>query len=200
MLPFIPVYLDFLVPTSTPVEVVLDAKKSQEIPFISQFKDISSTEWKNKSCGVASLAMIIDYYRPDSVEVNTLLRQAIARGAFLKNAGWIHRDLALLSEGYGLEGQAYDLSGQSSRVAYSQFKGLLEDGPVIASVHYKFDPKNPIPHLVVINRIEGDTVFVNDPAGKGKDEEVSLPDFLKAWKKRFIVIRPDEEKILSLAK
>lgn len=42
----------------------------------------------------------------------------------------------------------------------------------------------------VINGISGDTVFYNDPAGARAGETISVEDFMKAWKKRFIVVRP----------
>ena len=137
--------------------------------------------------------MIIEYYKPGSVSVNKLLNQAIASGAYLPSAGWIHAGLALLSKKYDLMGKNYDLSGLNKSSAFSQLKEFLKDGPVIASVYYKFDPKSTIPHLVVINGLEGDTVYYNDPAGSVAGKEISTTDFLNGWKKRFIVIRPVTE-------
>ena len=162
------------------------------VPFYSQFKDISSPKWQKVGCGVASLAMVIDYYT-DAVPVNTLLKQGIASGAYLPSAGWTYKGLINLSRPYGLEGASYDLGKSSSKTAFDQFTTYLKDGPVIASVHYKFDPKSTIPHLVVINRIDGDTLYYNDPAAKTGERKISTADFLKAWKKRFIVIRPVKE-------
>jgi len=163
-----------------------------DVPFYSQFQDIESPEWQKKGCGIASLTMIIDYYESDAVSVNNLLKQAIDAGAYQLNAGWKHRDLVLLSQKYGLDGDNYDLLGSSQKTAFESFIGFLEDGPVIASVHYRFDPKSTIPHLVVIDGIDGDTIYYNDPASDRGKEEISVDDFLKGWKKRFIVVRPVE--------
>ena len=159
------------------------------VPFYSQFKDITSPTWQKVGCGVASLAMIIDYYKP-SVPVNTLLKQGVASGAYLQSAGWTYKGLIDLSKKYGLTGKSFDLGKSGKDNAFEEFKRSLKDGPVIASVHYKFDPKSTIPHLVVINGIEGDIMYYNDPAAKEGEKEISTADFLKAWKKRFIVIRP----------
>ncbi|MCE9644121.1 C39 family peptidase [Candidatus Parcubacteria bacterium] len=163
------------------------------VPFYSQFKDITSAAWQKVGCGVASLAMIIDFYKDDTVSVNTLLTQGIAENAYLKNAGWSHKGLIQLSNKYGLGGKSYDLSKLSTKASFAEFKNQLKSGPVIASVHYKFDPKSTIPHLVVIDGIVGDTIYYNDPAAKTGQKQISTTDFLKAWKKKFIVIRPAQE-------
>lgn len=169
------------------------------VPFYSQFQDIKPLAWQKVGCGVTSLAMIIDYYKPNTVSVNTLLTQGIASGAYNNNAGWTHSGLILLSTKYGLTGNSYDKSSLSKEAAFLEFKKSLKDGPVMASVHYKFDPKSPIPHLVVIDGIDGDIVYYNDPASKSGKKEISTDTFLKAWKKKYIVIRPVENtKELSI--
>ncbi len=193
MLPILPISITFPLPAPIVLEQKQEVLKAQKVPFFSQFLDIDAVEWKKKSCGIASLAMVIEYYKPETVSVNSLLQQGILNGAYLKNLGWIHQRLALLSETYGLQGLSYDLSGTDKKIAYGQFKDFLKDGPVIASVHYKFDPASTIPHLVVINGFEGDTIYYNDPAASSANKKISATDFLKAWKKRFIVIRPEKE-------
>ena len=160
------------------------------VPFYSQFNDITSPVWQKVGCGIASLTMIVDYYVPNAVSVNTLLARGIASGAYLKNAGWIHKGLVDLSKKYKLDGKTYDLSRLDSKKAFATFSDYLKDGPVIVSVHYKFEPTNPIPHLVVITGIKDGVVYYNDPAAKTGGKQISTADFLKAWKQRFIVIRP----------
>lgn len=161
-----------------------------EVPFYSQFKDIKSPKWQKVGCGVTSLAMIIDYYKPDTVSANTLLGKGIAAGAYDKNAGWIYNGLIKLSQEYGLDGDFYDLGKLDSKTALEQFKKYSKGGPIIASVHYKFDPKSTIPHLVVINGVDNGIVYYNDPASKEGGKQISVADFLKGWKKRIIVVRP----------
>ncbi len=190
----------FSLPPPVTVPVVTSALVATtsipSVPFYSQFKDITSPTWQKVGCGVASLAMVIDYYKP-AVPVNTLLKQGVASGAYLKSAGWTYKGLIQLAEKYGLEGNSYDLAALSSNTAFEKLKAHLQDGPVIVSVHYKFDPKSTIPHLVVIDGIEGDMVFYNDPAAKAGQKQIPTSDFLKAWKKRFIVIRPAGEATLA---
>lgn len=179
---------EIISPLDDSKKVALD-DLTPHVPFYSQFTDIQSAKWKKRACGVTSLAMMIEYYKPGSVSVNKLLEQGIASGAYSK-AGWTHRGLIKLGEKYGLEGDAYDLSKSSTKKAFEKFTDELEDGPVITSVHYKFNPKSTIPHLVVINGIKGGMVYYNDPAAKSGEKQISVADFQKAWKKKFIVIRP----------
>ena len=160
-----------------------------DVPFYSQFKDITSPTWQKVGCGIASLAMIIDYYKP-AVLPNTLLAQGIAAGAYIPSAGWTYKGLIQIAENYGLDGNSYDLQTLSSSKAFEKLKESLHEGPVIVSIHYKFDPKSTIPHLVVIDGINGDTLYYNDPAAKIGEMQIPTTTFLKAWKKRFIVIRP----------
>jgi ABC-type bacteriocin/lantibiotic exporter with double-glycine peptidase domain len=171
------------------------------VPFFSQFRDIESPQWQKVGCGITSLAMIIDFYEPHAVSANALLKQGVAAGAYDYNAGWIYAGLIGLSKHYGLDGSYYNLTTLDTAAAYAELAKHLETGPVIASVHYKFDPKSTIPHLVVLNNIEGDTIYYNDPAAKTGEKSISKSAFLKAWKKKIIEIRPavhDSKIALSL--
>lgn len=172
-----------------PIQTQIISPKVPEVPFYSQFLDIKNEKWQKVGCGVTSLAMIINYYSPDTVSVDKLLTQGIADNAYLKNAGWTYKGLISLGNKYGLTGSSYDLGKLSTKDALAELKSYLKNGPVIASVHYKFDPKNSIPHLVVINGIDGDNIYYNDPAAKKGGQKISLADFLNSWKKRFIVLR-----------
>ena len=161
-----------------------------DVPFFSQFTDISSKSWQKVGCGIASLAMLIEYYEPGSVEVETLLDEGIAARAFLPDAGWTHAGLIGLAKKYGLTGASHDLSGSSMSAAFSELTRVVEEGPVMVSVHYTFDPKNPIPHLVVVNDVVGDTVYYNDPAEPRGGGSIPATTFKSAWKKRYIRIAP----------
>lgn len=165
------------------------------VPFYSQFKDIHTASWQKVGCGITSLAMIIDYYSTSTVSVDTLLKKGINSGAYNTKNGWIHKGLISLSNEYGLSGNSYDLNTLGKEAAFTKLKTALADGPVIVSVHYKFDPRSSIPHLVVIDGIDDNgNVYYNDPAAKLGQKTISSVDFQKAWKKKYIVLRPTEEK------
>lgn len=177
-------------PVVTPFEATTTVAVP-DVPFYSQFTDVSAASWQKRACGIASLAMLIEYYEPEVVSVNKLLSQGINAGAYSK-VGWTYAGLIKLAHRYGLEGETHDYWDLSAKRAFAELTSDLQDGPVMVSVHYKFNPKSPIPHLVVINGIDSDTVYYNDPAAKEGGKEISIDTFLKAWKKRYIVIRPPE--------
>ncbi len=160
------------------------------VPFYSQFTDITAPFWKKVGCGITDLTMIIDYYHPGVATVNEMLRKGLAAGAYDYNAGWIYQGLINLSHAYSLDGRYYDLSGLSQKAALARFESYLGTGPVILSVHYKFNPASTIPHLIVVNGISNNVVYYNDPATTVGTQAISLSRFLQGWKRKVIVIRP----------
>ncbi len=181
-------------PVSEPVAVVHEKKETQTtvhtVPFYSQFSDISSPSWQKVGCGIASLAMLIDFYAEEKISVDALLERGINAGAYLDNAGWIHAGLIGLSRTYGLTGESVSLAHLNMEDAFAELKEALETGPVMASVHYTFEPTNPIPHLVVITGVREGEVYYNDPAEASAAGSLPVEKFERAWKKRYISIRP----------
>ena len=161
-----------------------------KVPFYSQFTDITKPGWQKIGCGIASVAMLIDYYSDRQINVDALLEKGIANNAYLSDAGWIHAGLIGLSREYGLDGQSKSLAHLSPDAALAELGTVLADGPVMASVHYTFEPTNPIPHLVVINSIKDGQVYYNDPAETAGNGSLSTEQFKKGWKQKYIVIRP----------
>lgn len=158
------------------------------VPFYSQFDDITPVAWRKIGCGIASLAMLIDYYKP-TVNVDTLLEEGIANGAYIENAGWSHAGLINLAQSYGLSGAAHSYAYLGMTDAFATLESAVAAGPVMVSVHYTFDPTNPIPHLVVITGVHDGRVYYNDPAEASGDRSISIEQFQSSWKKRHIEIR-----------
>ena len=161
-----------------------------DVPFHSQFSDITPLEWRKVGCGIASVAMLIDFYSAEVVSVDTLLTQGIASNAYLSDAGWTHNGLINLSKQFGLDGASYSLSHLTMESAFVELERVVKEGPVMVSVHYTFKPTNPIPHLAVVTGIDNDRVYYNDPAEAVGQNSISIQQFQSAWKKRYIEIRP----------
>jgi uncharacterized protein YvpB len=175
------------------VQVVAQQVKNTtvaNVPFFSQFTDIQSPQWQGVGCGITSLAMMIDFYKPDAVSVNNLLQQGINAGAYDQNNGWNFGGLIQLAQQYGLTGDFVDLSKLTAKTAIAKFDTLLNNGPVILSVHNKFNPKDSLPHLVVIDGINNNFVYYNDPAAKTGQKKISITNLAKGWEKKMIVLRP----------
>lgn len=160
------------------------------VPFFSQFADITPVEWKKVGCGIASLAMLVDFYKPGSASVDELLQDGIASGAYLSSAGWTHAGLINIAKKFGLTGESRSLADLSMTDAFAKLATVVAEGPVMVSVHYTFEPTNPIPHIVVVNGVKDGKVFYNDPAEGAGGHSLSIEKFKGAWKKRYISIRP----------
>lgn len=174
------------VPISESVSVTVP-----DVPFFSQSTDIDLPEWRSRACGVASLAMVVELYYPGRTNPQELLEDGLKSGHYLYGVGWTHQGLALLAKEYGLKNsRPYDLSAMSMDNAYKRLLESLENGPVIASIYHKFDPQSPIPHLAVINGVDGNKVFYNDPDEHFGGRVISVSDFMAGWKKRFIAVHP----------
>jgi predicted double-glycine peptidase len=166
------------------------SKLYYDVPFYSQFADISATQWQKVGCGIASVAMMIDFYSEEQVSVDGLLQQGIDANAFLPDAGWTHQGLINLTKQFGLDGQTVGLHHLTTDSAFLELQSILIEGPVMVSVHYTFDPSNPIPHLAVITGADDERVYYNDPADLAGEKSISATQFKSAWKKRYIEIRP----------
>lgn len=165
------------------------------VPLFSQISDISSVPWQQKGCGVAGVAMIVEFYKPKTTTVDKILAEALKAGAYVKNVGWSHSGLASLAVKHGLVGKTIDLSTYKNDAALSHFKDIVKEGPVIASIHRGFNPKSPYGHLVVVTGFDDKLVYFNDPGKHDGIRTVAVADFIKGWKKRLIVIREPEVKV-----
>ena len=165
------------------------------VPLFSQISDISTVAWQQKGCGVADVAMIVDFYKPKTTSVQEILEEALKQGAYVKNVGWSHEGLATLAAKHGLIGKTVDLSTLKNAAALSQFEDIVKEGPVIASIHRGFNPKSSFGHLVVITGFDDKLVYYNDPGKHDGIRTVSITDFIKGWKKKLIVIRKPDTKL-----
>lgn len=173
-------------------ERVVTHTTGREVPFYSQFTDISDPAWQGVGCGIASIAMLINYYTGQSQDLDTLLADGRAAGAFLEHAGWTHAGLLELARPSGLTGQSISLQDRSEAAALAELKRVLAEGPVMASVYYTFEEFNPIPHLVVITDAVDGYIYYNDPAEPTGNGRLSEADFSRGWKERYILVRPME--------
>lgn len=90
-----------------------------KVPFYSQIIDrneniFSETEriyWSKRSCGIASIRMVIDAFRIlNNQSLCPSQSEMILRGIHMNaycQRGWIHKKLLKLAEGFGLDGQTF---------------------------------------------------------------------------------------------
>lgn len=177
-----------MIPMMTPPTIHYD------VPLYSQIADISSVEWKQKGCGVTDVAMIVEFYKPNTTSVQAVLEEAIKGGAYVKNVGWSHEGLAALASKHGMVGKIYDFSDSKKENALSKFENIIDQGPAIASIHRGFDSKSSFGHLIVITGYDADFIYYNDPGKHDGIRKVSISQFMSGWKRVLIVIKPIELK------
>lgn len=165
---------------------------------IAQACDIKPYVWKRRSCGIASLFMVMRYYKK-SLRVNllqTLIDQGVKRGAYLPGIGWTHQGLIDLAKTYEFTGERFDYTHNKPQESITALLDHIKQGPIIASIHKDFKQKNG-GHLIVLNGYDVDamgvTFHIVDPKSKKKKRAIkTIPEaiFMQGWKKRCIVIRP----------
>jgi len=164
------------------------------VPLYSQISDISWPDWKQKGCGVADVAMIIEYYKPKTTTVQKELEEGISSGAYQKNVGWKHDGLAALAKTHDLTGKVLDFSKYNKETSLSEFQNVIKEGPAIASIHRGFNAKSSFGHLIVITGFDDNFIYFNDPGKREGIRKVPVAEFMGGWKRKLIVIRPIEIK------
>ncbi|MDE2019865.1 MAG: C39 family peptidase [Patescibacteria group bacterium] len=163
------------------------------LPDISQYLDLPLKNWKARSCGIAALATVIGFWNGGTPDLKKLRQEAVAGHAYQKGVGWRHKELASLALRYGLKGKNFDWAPEPEKIAWKKFRQALKKGPVIASIHKDFKPRNG-GHLIVANRIRAGKIFYHEPASrtrKGIIRSVSVNKFKTGWKKRIIAVNPE---------
>lgn len=161
------------------------------VPKYSQHLHIETEEWKNKSCGIVSLGMLLAYHGMP-VPLSRLLAEGLNRDAYLPGIGWKHKELAELASALGGRGENLDWASLDSETAFERVKDHLVRYPVLASIHRQFDARNG-GHLIVLTGIDDICVYYNDPDEREESKiagAAPIKTFLNGWKKRIIVINP----------
>lgn len=165
-------------------------------PQYSQFLDVDDREWQNKSSGILSLKMLIDYWdhqmEVSSEDVEALIAEGLEIDAYIPNVGWGHRQLVDISQNHGLDGENFDWIGEHPDVAFNRVIPHISKHPIMASIHKNLNEDNP-GHLIVLTGYEDGRVFYNDPDSRTRhdiERSVPLQEFLDGWKRRIVVIHP----------
>jgi len=162
--------------------------------FLSQYLDIKSKKWKNRSCGVISLKIVLNYWQGEKFNKTSeeLIKIALKEGAYLKGIGWKHKELAKIANKFGLKAKNFDWSKEENLKAFHKFLWYLKRGPVIVSVYKDFQfGKNG--HLIVALKSDEKNIYILEPAAKKRNDIfqiVKRDKFIKGWKKRIIFIFP----------
>ncbi len=170
--------------------------KKLNVPYYSQHIDVLDPEWKWRSCGICALKMAMEFLDGEKINLEDLIKEGLEINAYLKNIGWIHQGLIDLAKKYGFKNSFRKEWPEDKKI--EAIKSLVEflekEIPVLASVKNKEEG-----HLVLIVGLQRDGgvpegFYIHDPdafsAEEGKFKFLDLPEFLRIWKRRIVVIEP----------
>lgn len=160
------------------------------VPPKSQYSAIHHIDWKDRSCGIVSLGMILLFYKKPIKNFDSLLKEGIKIKAYKETVGWIHEGLARLARTYKLHAETYDWNNDPVEEAFLKLFSFIEYGPVIVSVHKNFDPKEG-GHLVVVTGYRDGYVYYNEPASRKNEpikRKLTKEQFLHGWKRRMVAL------------
>lgn len=182
-----------------------------KVPYYSQIKDTRNPKWKNDSCGIAALKMVLDFYRPTNFSIDDLYQKGLGLGGYKYRVGWYHHSLALLAKQFVHKAVTRSWNIPKASLEHLKQRGFgeedieiietqqLEEGimtlkqelskkhPVIVSLPKGFQ-EGSSGHLVTLIGFDKEGFIVNDPLD-GKKLQLDFEKFKKVWSKRAILIQ-----------
>jgi len=165
--------------------------KLKSFPFFSQYKDISEEEYRDKACGVVSLAMVLRYFDKNSPSPDELLKLGLKINGLI-DVGWKHSSLAALSRNNGVA--CYSQQFLSHKDVPEEEKKLREFGleKIMGSIRQEIPVMVSIinregSHIVVVTGFVEDggrceKIFYYDPELEEGDVEIDAEKFLEIWR------------------
>lgn len=169
--------------------------KLDKVKHLWQYDQSIKEDWRNRSCTVASLTMILDYFGK-TFKVQEVIEQGLLlKNAYIEGIGWDHRAMVSLAHNNGV--QAYNqefktLSGDEVSIYDNEFidfgikkieENINKNLPVMTSIFKDFD-KNNGPHTIVIVGFDDDNFIYHDPKFEnGAFMSVSRDVFIQNWRR-----------------
>jgi hypothetical protein len=166
--------------------------KLLEIPYFSQYLDITDKKHALVGCGMTCVFMVLKYFGSQDKNLDNLVETGIKENGYCK-AGWIHDYLIKVLVENGLEAYRKEKMADSD---VSEIHLSIKNGnPVIVSIEERvFDRKKF--HMMLITGVkenekgELEGFYYHDPAGLSKETHsnlfVDVADFIQYWRKMAI--------------
>ncbi len=143
-----------------------------EVPYYSQFVDVTDSFWMLRACGATSLKMVAEYHGVDVADIISLCNEAKDRGGYDMQNGWIHDYLITKAKELGLT--AFRKEGIKD---LDEIKSFLDNGnPVIVSVEKRVLEQKRF-HIIVLVGYEQVQASQAGIGSVENDSEVSIDCF-----------------------
>ncbi|HMO78925.1 MAG TPA: C39 family peptidase [Candidatus Paceibacterota bacterium] len=103
-----------------------------QVPFVSQNSSDILDDWKNRSCGIACIKMVLDYchknnllispFTKNTFTVSELIEEGIAINSFEQKTGWSHFGLVRILRNHGVI--SYSQEFRSIHVIVDKIDGI----------------------------------------------------------------------------
>lgn len=190
------------------VDNISSMKKIIPVPYISQYSNSFESDWQNRSCGIACVAMLLGYYNLQDISPMRLVDEGVAIGGYC-NKGWFHESLVRLLRNHGINAYAQEFKSVDVSTETKTFKtnsleqemsnkGIIKiiqeivaGHPVIISVESGFIT-NKENHMILIVGYdfsgENKKLIIHDPDGSSENIDrsqmaVDISKVVKFWRK-----------------
>lgn len=170
-----------------------------EVPFYSQYTNVTDESWQNRACAMACLKMVMDFFAPNSnPNIDELIEKGLQIQAYLDNVGWVHAGLCMLARNHGFaayneEFRSLDIEIEAGLIEMGirKIRSKLELGlPVIISCSKNFDEFHK-PHQIVLVGYDEVGFYYHEPETRddsGANRYVELETFRNHWRKFAIFV------------
>ncbi len=166
-----------------------------DVPYYSQYLDIEDIYWVPRSCGIACVKMVLDFYKTGNYSLADLIKNIAEKGGY-NSSGWIHDYLISLFKDCGL--QAHREEQMDFDDGIEKIAGYLDnDNPVIISI-IKFVLGQTKFHMVVLTGYKRENgiikgFYYHDPESlyreTGQNLFVDLEIFRIGWRRMAIYVK-----------
>ncbi len=169
-----------------------------DVPYTSQYLDIADPYWKDRSCSVACLRMVLSM-RGDVPTLETLVLEGKDKYGYDPSRGWTHKAIVSLFSDYGILAQSREFKeeGLFEKGVEEIVNSLDQGNPVLISAVKNFQEEKKF-HTVLFVGYEKDTkgevsgFYYHDPAfddrEKGQNLFVPFETFKKYWRRMAIFL------------
>ncbi len=179
-----------------------------DIKYYSQYSEKVDKDWQSRSCSIACLQMILDFYGK-KIEPMNLIKEGLKISEILKEKGkekdgytrefgWGHELLVILLKNNGVLAYRQDFKNPNFEKEYFELglekikQNLLNKKPVIVSILRDMEGLKPYGHMFVLSGIENDgenikSFFIKDPENES-NRIISIEEFKKVWRRLAIFV------------
>lgn len=175
-----------------------------DVPYYSQFVDISDSFWMLRACGAVCFKMVVEFHGKDSGDTLDFCNQAKALGGYDMQNGWVHNYLVLQAKEIGLNAHRTE---REIPIIDEIIASLTLGNPVIVSVEKRVLEQKRFHMIVITGYEEGEGgnelteafhikpshgFYYHEPEStdkiKGKDRFCDIETFKQYWRGKAIFI------------